>query len=476
MPYFNENDPSALEKIHKFISDLDPLFIGMSLMSHEYESAGKITDYLKNNFPTKQVIWGGMHPTIAPEPCLKFADFVCLGEGENTILEYANALRDGLDPKEIRNLVYFENQQMIKNPLNPYIEDLDQLPFPEHIIKNSYVQERSGDVSKVDKIIFYKYAKYAGKIYDIVTSRGCPFSCTYCCAGFINNMYESKKIRKRSIDNVILELEKVRNDYPSIEAVYFHDENFLCRSKTEIEYFAEHYKKKVGIPFSISAIPRFVNYETTSLFKKGGLTWARIGLQSGSDRVCEEVYKRYSFSKDFLKCLKIMRDLKIGVYCDVILDNPFEKPQETLETIQTLMDAPKPFYLQLYSLKAYYGTELYEKIEEELPSNLSKASKKDYLKYDNNPLNVMARFASVCPKWLMNKLVHSYKKGPDRFSFKLILLLTKVLSTFIFEPITYVRFLHWSQGNSIKKTFKAIPVYFKQMWSRYQLHFTKESK
>lgn len=90
MPNIDQNDLVALEELRKFISELQPIFIGISLMSHEFTSAREINIFLKRNFPAIPIIWGGIYPTIATEACLQFTDFVCIGEGEKTILEFAN--------------------------------------------------------------------------------------------------------------------------------------------------------------------------------------------------------------------------------------------------------------------------------------------------------------------------------------------------------------------------------------------------
>jgi len=68
--------------IYNFVDKLSPLFIGISLMSVEYERARWLTNNLKLHYPSLPIIWGGIHPTIAPETCMNYADFICIGEGE----------------------------------------------------------------------------------------------------------------------------------------------------------------------------------------------------------------------------------------------------------------------------------------------------------------------------------------------------------------------------------------------------------
>jgi len=119
LPNFNSSDDNVFKNISKFVLEIDPIFIGISLISTEYYNARDLTIYLKNNFKSIPVIWGGVHPTISPEMCLDYADYVCIGEGERTILDLANAVNNNESVKTINNLCYIENDQIKKNMYNP---------------------------------------------------------------------------------------------------------------------------------------------------------------------------------------------------------------------------------------------------------------------------------------------------------------------------------------------------------------------
>ena len=115
--------------ICRFVEQISPMFIGVSLMSLEHRRSAHLTRLLKAHCPGTPVIWGGIHPTIAPETCLDDADFVCIGEGETTIRELAETLRRGDDPRGLRNLCFRKDGQIVRNPLHPLITDLDALPL-----------------------------------------------------------------------------------------------------------------------------------------------------------------------------------------------------------------------------------------------------------------------------------------------------------------------------------------------------------
>ena len=161
--------------------------IAISLMSNFFPTIKDLTITLKKKLPDKPVLWGGIHPTTCPEMCLDHADYVCVGEGEKTLLDLANAIERGEHVEDIRNLCYLENGEIRRSPLYPLIEDLDEIPSYEHIPANGFVQGRSGDIAPVDRRAMKEYTRFRGSLYGVMTSRGCPFSCTYCCSGMFSS-------------------------------------------------------------------------------------------------------------------------------------------------------------------------------------------------------------------------------------------------------------------------------------------------
>lgn len=475
LPYFNPNNDDVLENIRKFVLEIDPKLIGISLMSVEYSHACDLTKYLKNNFESMPIIWGGIHPTISPEGCLDYADYVCIGEGERTTLDFANAINKNENIKTIKNLCYRENGRIKKNPLYPLIENLDEIPSYDHIPINSFIQENKR-ILPLDKKLFKRAARYLGTTYSVISSRGCPFSCTYCCNNFISRLYESKKVRRRSIWNIIPELKEAVDDNPEIEYINFQDDCFLACSNEYLREFCQAYKEKIRKPFIARSIPIYITRDKIKSLKDAGLAWISLGLQSGSDRTLKEIYKRKSLKADFLKAARIISDFNIAAFYDVILDNPFENEEDKLETVKTLIETPKPFYTQFLSLTFYLGTELYEKAKKECPEKIEDYLKKDYLVYQRNILNNIIRLAAFLSETYTNKIVYLYKQNPTGFRFKVILFIANLLSLIIFEPLTYFRVIRLSQGGSYVRTLKVLPNYSREGFMRYLNQFNAKTK
>jgi len=476
LPNFNHDDEKTLEHIREFISKIDPGFIAISLMDVEFIRARELTKYLKKMFDAIPVVWGGIHPTIFPENCIKYADYVCIGEGELTILDIADTINRNGNIKTINNLCYMEDGKIKRNALYPLITDLDTLPIYEHIPINSYLQEENAQIIPIDSKIFSKYERYRGTIYNIMSSRGCPFSCTYCCNNYISKLYNSKKIRRRGINNIILELKRAVNENKQIEYINFQDDCFLACSDEYLEEFCDIYEKEIKMPFVVRSIPTYLNRKKVESLKRAGLAWISIGLQSGSDRVCNEIFKRRSLKADFLRTARIINGFKIAAFYDVILDNPFENEEDMLETIDTLIETPRPFYTQLFSLTLYSGTELLEKARKECPEKIENTLEKDYLVYNKSALNALVRLSGILNKNIMKTLVYIYKRNPSGIAFRTLLGFSKFITLVYFEPIMYFRVIKLSQRGSVMKTLKVMPNYLKEGLMRYFIQFKGSNK
>ncbi len=467
LPHFRSGDTAALENIRDFVKELSPLFMGFSLMSVEYPPAREISYYLKEKFPEPPIIWGGIHPTTSPESCLPPADYVCIGEGDRSVIDFANALYANSSPRSINNICYLEDGRLIKNPLYPIVTDLDGLSHPHHISLESYVQEEDNTIGKVDKRRLHRHGRYQGRFYDVLTSRGCPFSCTYCCNSYLSRLYGGGAVRQRSVESIIAELERAVRENDMIDLVNFQDENFLSYDQDFIKEFCEAYKKKIAKPFMFACIPSFVKEDKIGLLKDAGLSWVRMGLQSGSDRVCKDIYRRASYKKHFLSAMQTMHDHRVGVYCDVILDNPLEKEEDCLETAQALKEAVKPFYLQQYSLVAYYGTEIEEMILKECPEEFTDKAQTDYFHLSKTVVNDLIRMSAYLPAGLTERLLQSYERDPQSIEFRALFSVCKPAGLLIFEPLSYLRVFKMSQGDSFIKAMKTFPPFLRMFFVRY---------
>ncbi|MDD5194870.1 MAG: radical SAM protein [Candidatus Omnitrophica bacterium] len=348
--------------------------IGISVMTNFFSGIAKITNVLKKSLDVP-VIWGGIHPTTRPHECLEYADMVCVGEGEEVLIDIAKAIEYRRDINHIAGLGIKSGNGILINDPRPLIENLDLLPFPDYNCAEDYLVNK-GNVYKIDKDllkhamtmrVYSSKEKYA--VYHTLTSRGCIFSCTYCCNNALNKIFHSEgRIRARSIGNVIEELLSVKRTIPFVECILINDDNFFFREREEIDYFSKEYKEKIGLPLWITGLNcgQFDKEKFSSLVD-AGLRFVRMGIQSGSDRT-RKMYRRFYSNQQVMDAAETISKFKNKVAppsYDFILDNPWESESDLVESLMLLSRLPRPYVIELFSLILYPNTDLYEKAKKD---------------------------------------------------------------------------------------------------------------
>ncbi|MFH1859428.1 MAG: radical SAM protein [bacterium] len=345
--YFNNAHAPTDTEIKQLIGVLKRSrtnLVGISVSCSAYlETAKVITMAIKEalNIP---VLWGGVHATVDPEGCIQHADMLCVGEGEYPILELLEAMSSQKDMTGIKNLWINQEGRVIKNPLRQLIQDLNSLPLPDYTNDNKYYI--SGDkIYEGDPIHLDCWD------YFLQGTRGCPYSCTYCSNSLFKEMYKDhgKYIRQRSVEHVIKELIQAKGSLKGLKMITFFDEVFGINKKW-ISEFCEGYKEKINIPFSCYLHPLAVKEDIVIMLKDAGASLIGIGIQSGCERVRRHIFKRPETNKQIIEAAEILQKHKIPFVLDLIMDNPFESHEDKDETLNLLLQIPRPFKLSLYSL------------------------------------------------------------------------------------------------------------------------------
>ncbi|MEW6077729.1 MAG: radical SAM protein [Thermodesulfobacteriota bacterium] len=470
LPGLRPDDDALMEKTADLIRQTAPGFVGISLMSHEYYSAAALSARIRKAAPGIPVVWGGVHPTIAPEMCLESADFVCVGEGEKAMVAFAAAVFAGENTDAIPGLWRKEGGNVIRTGPAPLTEDIDRLPFANFLPGDDLIAH-NGRLLPLDQLLFRKYARWQGIVYSIMGSRGCPFACSYCCNDFVSRLYGTKAIRRRSVNNIIAELESALAVRPDIAYINFQDDCFLACSDEYLEQFCGTYRNRVRRPFIVRCIPSFVTESRLRRLKHAGLSWISMGLQSGSDRVLTDIYQRRSLVEDFLRAATLIHKADVAAYYDVILDNPLETDDDRLETIRALTAISRPYFVQLFSLALYPGTGLYRKMAEENSAGREDYLVKNYHDYAKTDLNRLIRMSGYLPPGLIRHLTDLYKK--NRFSprFRFLLGSAGMASALLLEPVASFRLIRKSCGGDAARAARLLPAYLRVGLSRYVKQF-----
>ena len=475
LPRFRSNDRKSLDAVGSFVAELSPKLIGISLMAVEYDGTKALTAYLKETFPGVPIVWGGIHPTTAAELCVDHADYLCVGEGERTMLDMANAIEHGQSLAEIPNLCYREDGRLRRNPLHPLTEDLDTLPLVKQISPNSFVRTK-GRIAPLNNAALARYMRYGTTVYNVISSRGCPYRCAYCNNSYYHKLYPNWGIRRRSVSHVMAELEHAVQEYPKLAYVNFQDDCFLACDVHYLKELCRQYQRRIRTRMIAKSTPTFVTRERIGLLKAAGLSWFNMGLQTGSERVCRDVYNRQSLPRHFLEAANVLHDYGIAPWYDLIVDNPFETVEDSYQTVETLIETPKPFYPQLFSLSLYWGTDLHERALKECPDEIGALDANDFYVYHKRPINDLIEVATTLHVPLMRRLLAAYKRNADGALTRLALFVAKAYCRFLLRPITYFRVIRISQGGSVWRTLRVLPNYFRVGFSVYFGLFRSGSK
>jgi anaerobic magnesium-protoporphyrin IX monomethyl ester cyclase len=341
---------TEMNELMGLIKKLDPMLVGICVRSSLFKEACRITRDIKS-MTGAFVVWGGIHPTIRPMQCLEFADAVCVGEGDEAIRELAVKLSKGEDVRGIKNLWLKDGGKVIKNDLRPLIQELDSVPFPGMTGENKFVidQNTVSPVTRSEDV----------DAYQIMTSRGCPFSCAYCCNDTLKKLFKDKGklVRRRSVDNVIAELKLARSAFKNLKYINFFDDVFTS-DLDWITRFAGEYKREIGLPFYCSCHPKYVQEEIIKTLKDAGADFMSMGIQSGSEGIRKKYFQRYDTNEDIVKASHMLNKYKINGWYDIIIDSPLETEETMRETFDLLMRLARPFWTRMFTLTYFPETTL----------------------------------------------------------------------------------------------------------------------
>lgn len=361
-----------VEKIMALVSDCD--LIGISFMTQHYVATVRLTRAIRDKLDIP-VVWGGVHPSVKPDESLKHVDMVCVGEGEQALAELAWRMERGENYNDVANFYFREGERIIRNPVRPLIQNLDDLPWLDFGPENHFVHDlMSNSIMPFDDVLFERSLArvpyFNGRLlrsFMFSTTRGCPFSCSYCVNDFYRNLYGSHGfVRKMTVERIVGELEATLQRYPFIEEIEFCDDNFALRPVREIETFSKQYKERIGLPFQLLMSPKNIIEEKIAPLVDAGLVFVETGIQSAAE-VSEQLYNRKLADISFFNAVRILqkyKDVMAPPCYHLILDNPFETIEDTLMTFELTLKLPRPFWFKRSSLVAFPGTKVYQRFLE----------------------------------------------------------------------------------------------------------------
>lgn len=365
--YGNENySDKNLNDLLELIKDCQ--IIAFSCMSAYYNRTLQVIHFLRSKNKSF-FVWGGIHATLFPESCINEVDAVGIGEGEEALLELVTKIKNKESHFETKNFWFNYNGKIIKNPLRPLLENIDLLPYPDYNLESQYILNADSFVNaeKFFKDNFWQF--YSGRI-SIISSRGCPYACTYCSNNVLNELYKGKGsiIRKKTVDKVIGELKYILGIFPNATMVFIEDDLFTVRTKEELIQFSKKYKKEIAIPFECYFTPHFIEEDIFKLLIDTGLERVFMGVQTGSERINRDIYKRHFNNNMVIDSSKIInkyQDKLRPANFQFIISNPYENDDDIIATINLIKNIIPPFNAHMNNLVYFPGTEMRTMVEKD---------------------------------------------------------------------------------------------------------------
>ncbi len=350
-----------MNSILEFIEQEKPDLIGMTLMTLNFFRARKLTKAIKERFPFIPVLWGGIHPTFNPEESIEHADYICVGEGEDAVLELVRMLEKGQVSPNVPNIWLKKNGQIIKNDVRPLIQNLDDYPFPQINWLNTYCLDEE-KIKPLTYDLYRKYTHYNGTMYDVIISRGCPFACSYCCNSLYRQLYlnKGKYVRYRSVDNAIEHLKYIKREFPFVKIINIQDDSFATAPVYYIKEFAEKYRAEIGLPFRCRVNATKINEAKIKSLVHANVMSMIMGIQA-NDRINKKVFNRHISFESSLKASWLINKYKIVGEYQLIGRNPYETEEDMVEICRMLVKLPKPYRLQIFPLGLFPNTRLHNK-------------------------------------------------------------------------------------------------------------------
>ena len=342
------------EQVLKRFQKFDPDMVCFSAMSMEAGEMEEIARLVKKEKPNCITVLGGPHASIFYDWALKNSDidYVVIGEGEETFPELLETLEQDKPLDQVKGIAFMRDGQLVLTEPRPFIEDLDSIPFPawDMIDFDSY----HGFLSMTGWVPPHRWA-------FLFTTRACPFKCAYCHCIF------GKKVRKRSVENVIAEIELLVNQY-GVKQLQIIDDIFnldLERAKRICDEIVNRgIKVKIAFPNGLRA--DMMDRELIQKLKKAGCFSIAYAIESGSPRIQKLIHKNLDLEKA-RQVVEWTYQEGIITHAFTMIGFPSETREEMNQTLEYVLSSPF-IRCWFFMVVVYPRTELLEIAKRSYPN------------------------------------------------------------------------------------------------------------
>jgi radical SAM superfamily enzyme YgiQ (UPF0313 family) len=341
----NADRTAFFQQVDVFKPDL----FGISVYTTQIENSCALFKEIKRRSPGVKIIVGGPHVSALPGETLKSCPEVeieVIGEGELTLcdlLDFYSGKTTSL--KDIPGIYYREGLNILQTIVRDQIQDLDSIAFPAYDLMKPFL---------------YSYDKFAyGKKVGIaVSSRGCPYNCTFCNKAVFGNRY-----RRRSSRNVVAEL-KLQKELLGIDEVYFVDDLFVTDQSWLDGFFIDYQKSGMRLPWKCLGRVDQVDKPVYKKMKENGCFLIQFGVESGDNEMLRKIKKNITKEK-VAKAVAAAQAVGLNVATYFILGHPGDTYATVISTIDFAIEL-NPDVCHFFVLVPFPGTYNYRFLPEEL--------------------------------------------------------------------------------------------------------------
>lgn len=322
----------------------NPDIIGMTLYSRELNDIAVLCRVIKNYFKSSYIVLGGPHPTVMPDETMEQipeCDFIVRGEGELTLYDLIRNICDHTPLRTVKGVSFRdrETKKVFHCEDRDIAADIDSFPFPD----------REGLLEN------YQNNKYGSFLYGvpsdiIITSRGCPYQCSFC-------FKVCKKYRSRSPGNVIEEIEWIIKNI-SPKSIQIVDDSFTIEKERAAKILSYLIQNRQPCKFKVRSRVDAVDEGLLNKMKKAGIDTIVYGFESGAQKMLDLFNKQTTVEQNIEAC-RLTKKAGINCFGDMILFYPGEDRTTIQETKQFLKTA-RPAGVKFYILSPLPGTKVYD--------------------------------------------------------------------------------------------------------------------
>lgn len=332
----------AWDELRLVMEHFKPDVVGITAMTTKVASAYKTADHIKRIDPSLPVIMGGPHPTAMPEEVLRYGsiDYVIRDEGERSLVSLLGILSSSSaskpsdeDLESIPNLSYRVDGETRNNPSAPFIKDLDSIPRPRRSALLHMDEYSTEDLGL------------------LLTSRGCPFRCTYCYHPWRG------RVNFRSAGDVLEEMLHLYHNY-GVRQFAIKDDSFTVR-RSHVEAICQGIiDAKIKIIWDCTTRPNIIDKELLEIMIRAGCSVIKIGVETGSQRILD-ICNRGTTFEQVRKAARLFNEKGIFWSGYFMMGIPQER-EEDIEATLSFMRELRPHYAGLGVYEPFPNTVLFD--------------------------------------------------------------------------------------------------------------------